>query len=260
MSECLCNPNYQLAPAGTLETPVCEACQAPAVKHTTSNVDSCVTCPEHSTLLFGSEHAPLHCVCDPGYAFQNQQTCQACVNGKFKATFSDTTCTSCSANTDTNPPLAATSKSQCLCKDTYEASINGPPSVPGGSCVRSCGLGKFGVAGVCFDCPRGQFKSSYGSACESCQSPRTASAKATKSKDKCTCPRFNFGVKATDLITVSSIGNYIQDTAQIYSATLDALSQTYLLTHVSKKFWKLQLDGVFKTVLVTVDNKKSFYL
>ena len=60
------------------------------------------------------------------------------------------------------------------------------------------------------------------------------------------------GVKSTDLITVSSIGNYIQDTAQIYSATLDALSQTYLLTHVSKKFWKLQLDGVYETVLVTV--------
>jgi len=88
--------------------------------------------------------------------------------------------------------------------------------------------------------------------------PRTASAKATKSKDKCTCPKFNLGIKATDLITVSSIGNYIQNTAQIQSATLDATSQTYLLTHVSKKFWKLQLDGVFKTVLVTVDNKKVF--
>ena len=86
--------------------------------------------------------------------------------------------------------------------------------------------------------------------------PRTASGKATKSKDKCTCPKRSFGIKATDLVTVSSIGNYIQDTAQIVSATLDALSQTYLLTHVSKKFWKLQLDGVYQTVLVTVDNKK----
>lgn len=46
-------------------------------------------------------------------------------------------------------------------------------------------------------------------------------------------------------------------TVQIYSATLDA-TQTYLLTHVSKKFWKIQLDGVYQTVLVKVNNKKVF--
>lgn len=258
LSDCLCNPNYQLAPAGTLETPVCEACQAPAVKHTTSNVDSCVTCPEHATLLVGSEHAPLHCVCDPGYAFQNQQTCQACVNGKFKATFSDTTCLSCGANTETEPSTAATSKTQCLCKNTYEASLNGPPSISGGSCVRSCAPGKSGSAGVCSDCPRGRFKSSYGSACESCTFPRTASGKATTSKNKCTCPKRSFGIKATDLVTVSSIGSFIEDTAEIHVAIYDATSQTYSLTYVSKKYWKIQLGGVYQTVLLTVDNKKVF--
>lgn len=258
LSDCLCNPNYQLAPAGTLATPVCEACQAPAVKHTTSNVDSCVTCPEHATLLVGSEHDPLHCVCDPGYAFQNQQTCQACVNGKFKATFSDTTCLSCGANTETEPSAAATSKTQCLCKITYEASINGPPSVAGGSCVRSCAPGKSGSAGVCSDCPRGRFKSSYGSACESCTFPRTASAKATKSKEKCTCPKRSFGIKATDLVTVSSIGSFIEDTAEMHVAIYDATSQTYSMTYVSKKYWKIQLGGVYQTVLLTVDNKKVF--
>jgi hypothetical protein len=192
-----------------------------------------------------------------GNSFKAPKTCQACINGKFKATFSDTACVSCGAQTNTEPSAAAISKTQCVCKDTYEASASGPPSLVGGSCVRSCGFGKFGQAGVCNDCPRGKWKSNFGSSCESCTFPRTASAIGTKSNKKCSCPKRNFGIKATDLITVSSLGNYVEETAQIYSATLDA-TQTYFLAHASKKFWKLQLDGVYQTVLVTVDNNKVF--
>jgi len=57
---------------------------------------------------------------------------------------------------------------------------------------------------------------------------------------------------------VSSIGAFIESSAEIQSAAYDASLQSFSLNYVSKKFFKLELIGIFTKILVTVANRIIF--
>ena len=139
VSDCLCEPGFELANA---ETPACIQCAAGKFKNSTENVP-CKSCPaghyQNATgqtvcLLCSPNSQPdenlTGCLCNSGY--QNisplpNPTCQACNLGFYKTDASNTPCLSCPDSNHTTHQLGSVAIGECFCRqgfsgDTFECS------------------------------------------------------------------------------------------------------------------------------------------
>ena len=234
--DCLCDVNA----GGT--TASCVACSANEVKYIIANL-ACIDCHAGSSLAADADHLQDNCLCDAG--FTGVGRCETCPDGTFKNSSGDGACTTCGANTISDPPRTA--RSNCACATNYMPDPDSyGPDVDGGSCVFGCGPGKtfdnsVGAHGACVDCTGGDgsplavgtFKTVYGKdACTACSNPRNASLAAATAADQCRCMHGTVGFNPHEVLRIAGIGAYTttQDftlTAQVVSPSSECVKGEY---------------------------------
>lgn len=240
---CVCDRGFHILPAtGECEAcpenffesgGVCKSCGLGAVSPNTSKSENDCVCPE-VVCTHGTRHPPKlfgrHCLlaCDPvlhvcenckaGTAKSNvstrgnTDTCVSCVFGKFEESTSSIACDTCTP-TRTHMLVAATNRSQCLCRPGHAPDPAAPShNAPCLQCEP--GYYKPGLSNApCQVCDFGEFAPDHGSTvCLSCADHApTANATTTKQQasrnySECTC--FPGHEKIGDACVACPTGSY----------------------------------------------------
>jgi hypothetical protein len=109
--------------------------------------------------------------------------------------------------------------------------------VLGGSCVQQCDAGYEGASGICTLCSTGKFKASKGQVCSSCPGARYALPRGNTQSGKCSCPRNNVEISATDMVIVERLGPLLDDSAE----SVSGLGALLLAANASRPLWLLEI-------------------
>ena len=86
---------------------------------------TCVECPENTNKLTISN---TDCLCGKGYTGTIQESCNECVQGKYKDVYGSSECTTCPEFSNTQGS-SATVLTDCQCMHGYTG-LHGGPCVP----------------------------------------------------------------------------------------------------------------------------------
>ena len=103
--------------------------------------------------------------------------------------------------------------------------------------MQQCDAGYEGASGICTLCSTGKFKASKGQVCSSCPGARYALPRGNTQSGKCSCPRNNVEISATDMVIVERLGPLLDDSAE----SVSGLGALLLAANASRPLWRLEI-------------------
>jgi hypothetical protein len=202
---------------------VCSHC--PLNKKPSANKESCEYCPSGTFLDHG-----LCKDCPPG-TFSLGVTCENCPRGRYSNKTAQAECKDCAFGKITSSPRQTDSAACIECKNTEEV-ISGfcVQCAPGKGmqtphvCV-SCGVGEYGLDGLCRDCPGDMYSLAGSFQCKLCPIGKTKQGDECTTSGKCEagkfgtdcseCPVGKWSVANAEECTTCFKGRYNDQRAQI---------------------------------------------